>query len=109
MIIDFNNIEETVIPHFMGGEKELKARIFNDNLNKVMKGRLEPGASIGLHTHETSSEILFVTKGSGCVIYDGKPIRVSEGDVHYCAKGHSHTFVNDSESVVEITAVVPQQ
>ena len=45
----------TEIPHFYGGEKSILARLNNDGLNKIMVGRVVPGASIGVHTHETSS------------------------------------------------------
>lgn len=109
MKVDFNNIEENTIPNFKGGEKEFAAKMFFDGLNRIMKGRLTPGASIGLHTHDTSSEIMFITKGSGCVIYDGERIALNAGDVHYCPKGHSHTLINDSDSDLEFSAVVPQQ
>lgn len=109
MIIDFNSIGESILRNFQGGEKQVVAHMFSDDLNRIMRGTLEPGASIGLHTHETSSEILFVHKGSGYVIYDGEKFAVKAGDVHYCPKGHSHTFVNDGVSTIEFTAVVPQQ
>ena len=109
MKVDFNNIEESLFPNFKGGEKEFAAKMFFDGLNRIMKGRLTPGASIGLHTHDTSSEIIFITKGSGCVIYDGEKIALNAGDVHYCPKGHSHTLINDSDSDLEFSAVVPQQ
>lgn len=109
MKIDFNDIEEKLIPNFKGGEKETGTRMFSDSLNKILKGRLTPGASIGLHTHDTSSEIMFITKGQGYVIYDGGRIDLKSGDVHYCPKGHSHTLINDSEGDLEFSAVVPQQ
>ena len=51
MIIDFPNIPEQRLPNFKGGEKEYIARMFFDGQNRIMYGRLEPGASIGLHTH----------------------------------------------------------
>lgn len=102
-------MEETIIPKFKGGEKEVAARIFFDGLNRVMLARLAPGASIGMHTHEDSSEIIFVTKGDGCVIYDGEHISLAAGDVHYCPKGHTHSIINDSDDEVQITAVVPMQ
>lgn len=109
MKIDFNGMDEQRIPHFKGGEKEFNARMYFDGTNRIMKGRLEPGASIGLHTHDTSSEIMFITKGSGSVIYDGERISLTAGDVHYCPKGHEHTLINDSQSDLEFSAVVPQQ
>mgnify|MGYP003302844687 CR=1 FL=1 len=109
MKIDFSKIEEAIIPGFKGGEKEFAARMFFDGANRIMKARLIPGASIGMHTHEDSAEIMFITKGSGSVIYDGTKIRLDEGDVHYCPKGHTHSLINDSDADLEFSAVVPKQ
>lgn len=109
MKIDFNSIDEAVFPSFKGGEKEFAARMYFDGLNRIMKGRLIPGASIGMHTHEDSSEIMFITRGSGSVIYDGERLSLSQGDVHYCPKGHAHSLVNDSDDDLEFSAVVPKQ
>ena len=109
MRIDFEEIEETVIPQFKGGEKEFNVRMYADSMNKIMKSRLIPGASIGLHTHDTSSEIIFITKGCGYVLYDGEKIALQAGDVHYCPKGHTHSLFNDSDADLEFSAVVPQQ
>ncbi len=77
MLLDFDRIEETVIPHFRGGEKETITRMFSDPLVKIMRGRLAPGASIGLHTHETNSEIIYILEGNGRVLYDGEDETVS--------------------------------
>lgn len=109
MNIDFNDIELSVIPNFKGGEKEIRARMFSDGMNRIMKSCLIPGASIGMHTHEDSSEIIFITSGNGHVIYDGKAEPVSAGICHYCPKGHSHSLVNDSDADLEFLAVVPVQ
>jgi len=109
MKIDFNEIHETANPNFKGGEKEFNVRMFNDGLNKIMKGRLVPGASIGLHPHECNSEIMFITKGRGYVLYDGEKLAIQAGETHYCPKGHSHSLVNDSGSDLEFSAVVPEQ
>lgn len=109
MIIDFNKIEEQSIPNFKGGEKSLEARMYFDGTNRMLKGRLQPGASIGLHTHEDSCEMIFLTKGTATVIYDGERLTLNEGQCHYCPKGHSHTLINDSDEEIHITAVVPAQ
>lgn len=109
MKIDFNSIEEKALPAFKGGEKQYNVKMYTDELCKIMKGRLVPGASIGLHTHEGNSEIMFFTKGSGYVLYDGEKIAIAAGDTHYCPKGHTHCLVNDSEEDLEFSAVVPQQ
>lgn len=109
MIIDFDKIEEESLPHFKGGEKEMQARMYFDGLNRIMKGRLHPGASIGYHKHENGSEVIFVTRGHGHVKYDDRLFAIGEGDCHYCPKGHSHSLINDSDADLEFTAVVPQQ
>ena len=109
MIIDFSSIEEVNIPHFKGGEKETAAKMFFDGSVRILKGRLVPGASIGMHTHDDSSEVIFITKGEGCVLYDGERLPLQAGDVHYCPKGHTHSLVNDSAADLEFSAVVPMQ
>lgn len=109
MIIDFSNINEECIPGFKGGEKQFNVKTFSDGLNKIMMGRLVPGASIGMHTHETNSEIMTITKGRGSVLYDGKRHSLQAGDVHYCRKGNSHSLINDGDTDLEFFAVVPEQ
>ena len=54
MLIEFDKIETAVIPHMRGGEKTVSAQMFTDSMGKIMRGRLIPGASIGLHTHAVS-------------------------------------------------------
>lgn len=56
MQVVFDEIPETVIPRMRGGAGEVRARMFTDQLGKIMRGTLPPGASIGMHSHETSSE-----------------------------------------------------
>ena len=109
MNIDFEKIELSVIPNFKGGEKELAARMFFDGTNRIMKARLVPGASIGMHTHTGSCEVIFITSGHGSVIFDGEKSPVSEGMCHYCPEGHTHSLINDSDSDLEFLAVVPKQ
>ena len=65
MIIRFDEMDLTVLPAFKGGEKEYRAKMFFDGSNRIMKGTLIPGASIGMHTHEDSSETIFIIKGQG--------------------------------------------
>ena len=83
--------------------------MFIDADNKIMRGRLIPGASIGLHTHETSSEIIYILSGTGKALYDGGEEALSPGDCHYCPKGHSHSLINDGDADLTFFAVVPEQ
>ena len=36
-----------------------------------MRGVLPPGATIGLHPHETNSEVIYILSGTGQVLCDG--------------------------------------
>ena len=109
MIIDLKNMEATAMPNFKGGEKEFLAKMFFDGKNRIMHGTLVQGASIGLHTHETNSEILFVLSGSGRVIFDDGEEFVSAGQCHYCPKGHSPSLINDNAEPLVFFACVPEQ
>lgn len=109
MLIDFSTMEEKVIPGFLGGEGTFHTRMRVDELGKIMRGCLEPGSSIGLHTHDTSSEIIYILAGTGKVLYDGAYESLGAGSCHYCPKGHTHSLINDSNGNLEFFAVVPVQ
>lgn len=109
MLIDFNSMEETVMPNFLDGEGALRAKMFVDERNRILHGVLEPGCSIGCHTHDTSSEIIYILSGTGVVKVEGGEEPVKAGECHYCPKGHAHSLINNSEGLLEFFAVVPQQ
>lgn len=108
MIIEFEKMEEEVIPNFNGGEKELIKKMYADENNRIMRSRLRPGASVGIHTHETDSEVIFIISGNGKVIYDDGEEKVSAGSVHYCPMGHTHSLINNGEQDLEFYCVVPK-
>lgn len=109
MLIDFASIPVSILPNMKGGEKHLQAHMHVDELVRIMRGKLIPGASIGLHTHETNSEIIYILSGAGKIIFDGVCEPVAAGSCHYCPKGHAHTFINDGGADLEFLAVIPEQ
>ncbi|MDD6735568.1 MAG: cupin domain-containing protein [Clostridiales bacterium] len=109
MIIDFDKIDFEKKTEFLGGQKNFFVRSYKDDMNNIMSDRLEPGASIGYHKHEMGSEIIYIIKGSGKVLYDNKEEAVKEGQCHYCPKGHFHSLINNSESDLYFFAVVTNQ
>jgi mannose-6-phosphate isomerase-like protein (cupin superfamily) len=109
MLLDFTKMSETAIKNFYGGEKELLTQMYTDEHARIMKIKLVPGASVGLHKHEASSEIIFVLSGTGTAIYDGQKEKLQAGLCHYCPKGHSHTVINDSKKDLLFYAVVANQ
>lgn len=109
MILDYTNMEYTAIPQFKGGEKETHAMMFADDNNRILNGKLEPGASIGLHRHEGSSEIIYIIAGNGCILEnDGVTRPLAAGMCHYCAEGEEHSLINNSDEDLIFFAVVPQ-
>ncbi len=108
MLIPFDQMEETVFTQFKGGEGELRSHLHMDEYNKIMRGRLTPGSSIGMHTHDTSSEIIYILSGTGKVLCDGAEEPLNPGVCHYCPKGHAHSLINDSKDDLVFFAVVPE-
>lgn len=108
MKIKFDEFGTTELKNFYGGEGMLSAKMFVDEKNKILRGKLVPGASIGVHKHEPTSEIIFVTSGKGKIVCDGKEERLLPGDCHYCPQGSEHTFINDGDEDICFFAVVPK-
>ena len=116
MIIDFSKMDVTVLPNFKGGEKEFAANMFFDGTNRIFKGVLVPGATIGMHTHDDSCEVIFILSGRGTIVEKGpsegsdKSSPVTAGDCLYCPKGYSHSLQNTAEEGdLVFYAVVPKQ
>lgn len=116
MIIRFDEMDLSVLPQFKGGEKELRAKMYFDGTNRAFRGILVPGATIGMHTHEDSCEMIFILSGKGTIVektpgtdqVTEQP--VSAGDCLYCPKGHAHSLrnLNGSEDLVFYAAVALQ-
>ena len=109
MIIDFNHMKEEILHHFKDGDKYMMAKMVDDGTNKIMVSRLISGASIGKHTHETSSEIIYILEGHGISYVDDEETKVGPGCCQYCPKGHSHQLINIGTKDLVFFAVVPAQ
>ena len=108
-MIKFEEIKEVEIKEFNGGTGITKGRMFVDNNGKIMKALLEKGSSIGSHTHQTSSEIIYIISGIAKCILDGKEEIVKAGECHYCPKGSTHSIINENEEDLIMFCVVPNQ
>ena len=108
-MLKFQEMPDTVLEHFKGGEGSAITKMFADDLNRIFIGRLQPGCSIGMHTHDTSSEVIYVLEGVGTTILDGVTEILQPGDCSYCKKGSTHTLMNKGEADLVFFAVVPQQ
>ena len=108
MLLNFDEMTPVPMEHFKGGVGTLQVRPYDDGNCKVLQMTLPQGTSIGLHTHQGNSEIIFILSGNGKVLYDGAYETVSAGCCHYCPQGHSHSLINDGTEDLVICAVVPE-
>ena len=108
-MIDFVAMEEKIIPNFKGGEGSFAVKMFADDANRILHGRLVPGSSIGMPCHDTSSEIIYILSGVGTAILEGKEETLTAGQCHYCPKGGTHTLMNKGTEDLIFFAVVPEQ
>ena len=107
MKLDFNTMEEKHLEHFNGGDGTFHAYMYVDENNKILSGRLEPGSTIGYHQHVNTSEIIFIEKGVGTVVYEDTTETILPGQCHYCPEGKSHSLQNRAEETLLFKAVVP--
>ncbi len=107
MKLDFNNLEVNVAANFKGGEGEYVSRRFVDENNKIMLGTLAPGSSIGYHSHDNDSEIMYFLEGEATVLTDAGEEKLLPGQAHYCPMGHSHSLINRGSEPLVFVAVVP--
>ena len=108
MLICFDQMNDTVLEQFKGGEGTFAPKMFSDEHNKIMRGRLLPHSSIGLHTHEGNSEMIYILSGHGKILYEGEYLPLQPGDCHYCPMGHAHSLINDTDEELVVLAIVPQ-
>lgn len=109
MKINLNAIPIVHVLQMKGGEKEVATQRFQDELGGILQGRLIPGASIGLHTHEENYEVIYILSGHGVMLCGGERELLGPGDCSYCPQGVSHSLVNNGEEDLVFFAVLPNR
>ena len=89
MKIKFDQLSEKRLENFWGGEGALCAKMHVDERNKILRGVLAPGHSIGYHVHDTSSEIIYFISGKGKTVTDGVEESVAAGECHLRYRGRN--------------------
>lgn len=108
MLLNFDQMSANIMPKMRGGEGEVITWMFVNEDTRIMRGLLAPGCTIGLHIHETDSELVYILFGTGKVLCDGEYEPLSAGSCHYCPKGHEHSLINDSDEDMVFLAMVPR-
>ena len=107
--IDLNNIEAQMLNNFKGGDGSVLMKMFQDGDNRVMLATIPAGASVGFHSHDNSLEVVYVLNGVATILYDSVEYTYTAGQAHYCAKGHSHSIANTTDSDLVTYNVVATQ
>lgn len=79
----------------------------DENENRILKGSLSPGSTVGLHRHENSMEVIFILSGTGKAVCDDTEETLAPGDCHYCPNGSKHCLMNDGDTDLVFYAVIP--
>ena len=109
MKIKFEELKEQLLREFKGGKGIVKGRMVSDDLGKIMRLELAKGTSIGMHTHTTNSEMVYVIQGTAtCTMNDDVEI-VHAGECHYCPKESSHSIANNDAENLLLFCVVSHQ
>jgi quercetin dioxygenase-like cupin family protein len=69
---------------------------------------LEPGATIGEHTHPHTEDLYLILEGRGTGILDGDRFPVEVGDLFLVKAGGSHGLINDSEGPLTFLGLLTQ-
>lgn len=67
---------------------------------------LQPGCSIGYHTHDDEEEIFYIIRGIGTVNDNGKEDTVRAGDAILTGGGAGHGIANTGDEPLEIMATI---
>lgn len=67
---------------------------------------VEPGGHTPLHTHPWEHEV-FVLKGKGAVVNEGKDVPLNAGDVVFVPADEEHQFKNVGDSEMEFICLIP--
>lgn len=67
---------------------------------------LEPGRSIGYHTHEGETEFYYIIKGEGVFNDNGTEVTVYPGDICATGYGEGHGMENRSAEPMEMIALI---
>ena len=97
MNINFNDIATQTLTGLHGGSGDLVARIHSGEFGTVMPCRLQPGAFIGMHSHE-GLEIIYVLYGCGTVVCDGVEEPLFIDMCHICPPGCEHSITNTGDA-----------
>jgi len=80
-------------------------KVVQDDLTTVYVATLVEGAEIKAHFHKTHNEMVYVLKGSGQMLIDGKWIDVKPGTFHFNPMNKIHATQNTGKEHLVIFSI----
>ena len=63
------------------------------------------GEDIGMETHETTDQMLFIVQGKGAAVLNGEKQSFDKHDVIFVPAGTEHNFINDGDEPLKLFTV----
>ena len=76
------------------------------NIRMLAELTLQPGSSIGNHSHENETEYYIILSGSGTVNDNGELVTVKAGDSIITGNGASHSISNTGDAPLVFHAII---
>ena len=80
-----------------------------DGVLSMGRTTLEPGSTIGEHSHPNTEDLYLILEGQGTGVLNGERFPVGPGDLFLVKAGGSHGLVNDSETPLTFLGVLTRQ
>jgi len=92
---------EILIQHIWEPEKELRS-----NTRMFAKLTVNPGCSIGTHSHDQEEEIFYILSGKAEFSDNGTVVTLAPGDTARTGGGESHSIRNIGTDPLELIAFI---
>lgn len=112
MIKEASDIQKVTKEKVCGGEGSVDFIYYYDEEDFLGRGRLyglailEPGSSIGIHTHEGEDESYIIYEGEGLYNDNGEEVVIGPGTLTLCKDGESHGIKNIGEGPLRIGLLI---
>ena len=112
MIKRKKEIQTELTPNLKGGDGSVTVINFLTEQESKGAGRLfaisiiEPGSSIGAHTHDGDMETYYILKGKALISDNGSDVTLEPGDCHICQDGQTHSIKSIGEETLEYIAII---
>jgi len=111
MLIKRNEMKTEIKEKMRGGEGRAELVHLVDcqnekNIRMLAEITLQPGCSIGNHSHENETEYFLILSGEGIVNDNGTEKPVKSGDAVITGNGASHSIRNNGSVPLVLHAVI---